>query len=324
MTRPRFAYFRGRTVPYEDARLGLLTHTLNYGTGAFAGLRGYWNDDEQQLFVFRPKDHVRRLLDSARLLRMDIKESPDDLVRAIVSLLAAEELETNCYVRGLVFYGDEAIGVRLHGLTPEVAFVALPFGLYIEKDEGAHLMTASWRRVDDNAIPPRGKIIGAYVNSALVKSDAELAGFDEALVLNTQGQVSEGSGENVFVVRGGRVVTPPITGSILEGITRRSVMTLLRDELGVPVDERPIDRSELYLADELFLTGTAAQITAATAIDHRPIGDGKLGPITAKLRQLFLDVVSGRVAKYREWCQPVYPVRREPAGAGRARERVTA
>jgi len=324
MTRPRFAYFRGRTVPYEDARLGLLTHTLNYGTGAFAGLRGYWNEDEKQLFVFRPRDHVKRLLDSARLLRMNLPDSAEDLVRAIASLLAAEELRTNCYVRGLVFYGDEAIGVRLHGLTPEVAFVAVPFGLYIEKAEGAHLMTSAWRRVDDNTIPPRGKIIGSYVNSALIKSDAELAGFDEALVLNSQGQVSEGSGENVFVARGGRVVTPPVTSSILEGITRRTVMALLGDELGVAVDERPIDRTELYLADELFLTGTAAQITAATAIDHRPIGNGQMGPITTALRRLFLDVVSGRVAKYRDWCLPVYAATPAPADAARTRERVLA
>jgi branched-chain amino acid aminotransferase len=306
MTRPRYAYFRGQCQPYDDVRIGLLTHALNYGTGAFAGMRGYWNDEEQQLFVFRPQDHARRLLQSARLLRMSLPQVPDDLVRAMLELLRAENLRTDCYVRGLVFYSDEVIGVRLQGLTPELSFVAIPFGLYIEKAEGAHLGTSSWRRVDDNTIPPRGKITGAYANSAFIKSDAELAGFDEALVLNQAGQVSEGSAENVFLVRNGKVVTPPVTSSILEGITRASVITLLQAELGLEVVERPIERTEIYLADEVFLTGTAAQVTAATRIDHRAIGTGEMGPITGKLRKLFEGVVRGRVTKYRGWCEGVY------------------
>ncbi len=306
MSRPRYAYFRGQCQPYDDVRIGLLTHALNYGTGAFAGIRGYWNDEEQQLFVFRPQDHATRLLESARLLRMNLPHAPAELVRDMLDLLRTEGLRTDCYVRGLVFYSDEVIGIRLQGLTPELSFVAVPFGLYIEKAEGAHLVTSGWRRVDDNTIPPRGKITGAYANSAFIKSDAELAGFDEALVLNQAGQVSEGSAENVFLVRKGQVVTPPVTSSILEGITRRSVFTLLRDELGAEVIERPIDRTEVYLADEVFLTGTAAQVTAATRIDHRPIGSGVMGPVTAALRRLFQDVVRGRVAKYSGWCAPVY------------------
>jgi branched-chain amino acid aminotransferase len=306
MSRPRSAYFRGQCQPYDDVRIGLLSHALNYGTGAFAGIRGYWNDEEQQLFLFRPQDHARRLLQSARLLRMTLPQAPDDLVRAMVELLRAEGLRTDCYVRGLVFYSDEVIGVRLHGLTPELSLVAVPYGRYIEKAEGAHLMTSGWRRVDDNTIPPRGKITGAYANSAFIKSDAELAGFDEALVLNQAGQVSEGSAENVFIVRRGQVVTPPVSSSILEGITRATVITLLQAELGIEVVERPIERTEVYLAEEVFLTGTAAQVTAATRIDHRPVGTGELGPVTGALRQLFEDVVRGRVAKYRGWCEGVY------------------
>jgi branched-chain amino acid aminotransferase len=286
--------------------VGVLTHALNYGTAVFAGMRGYWNEEEKELFVFRPLDHFRRFRDSARLLRMDLPFSEADLWAGLRSLLRAEGLRTDCYIRPLAFYGDETIGVRLHGLTPEVSIVALPFGRYIENDEGAHLAISSWQRVSDNVLPARGKIAGSYVNSALAKSDAQLAGFDEALVLNESGHVCEGSAENVFVVRGGVVVTPPVSEDILEGITRRSVIQLLREDLGVEVVERAIDRTEVYLADEVFLTGTGVQIVAVTRVDHRPIGSGRLGPIVSRLRPLFFDVVRGRNARHRDWCGPVY------------------
>jgi branched-chain amino acid aminotransferase len=322
MTRPRFAHFRGRLAAYDETRVGLLTHALNYGTGVFAGLRAYWSESGQQLFVFRPRDHFRRLRESARLLRMELALDEEAFSTALVELLRAEGHRTDCYIRGLAFYGDEVIGIRLHGLHAELALVAVPFGRYIEKADGAHLGTSSWRRVDDNTIPPRGKITGAYANSAFIKSDAELAGFDEALVLNQQGQVSEGSAENFFMLRGGVVVTPPTSASILEGITRRSVLALLGEELGVAVCERPIDRTEVYLADEVFLTGTAAEVTAVTRIDHRPIGDGRMGALTARLRQLFAEVVRGGVPRYREWCLPVYATRSERmAGAAEAAPR---
>jgi branched-chain amino acid aminotransferase len=214
-------------------------------------------------------------------------------------------LKEDCYIRPLAFYSDELIGVRLHGLTTSLGIVAVPFGRYIDKADGAHCTVSSWRRPDDSVIPARGKITGSYANSAFAKSDAELAGFDEAILLNHAGYVSEGSGENIFIVRRGVVATPSLNQSVLEGITRRSLITLLRDELGVAVEERPIDRGELFMADEVFLTGTAAQITAVSKIDHRPVGSGHLGPLTKKLRDLFFDVVHGRVAKYRAWCTPV-------------------
>jgi branched-chain amino acid aminotransferase len=303
---PRFAFFRGRVIRYADARVGLLTHALNYGTAVFGGLRGYWNEDEGELFVFRPLDHFRRLRDSARLLRMSLVQTEADLWEGLKSLLQAEAARADVYVKALAFYGDETIGVRLHDLTPEVSLVAFPFGRYVENDENAHDCISSWQRVSDNVLPARGKIAGAYVNSALVKSDAQLAGFDEALVLNDGGHVCEGSAENLFVVRGGVVVTPPVTEDILEGITRRTVLQLLRDDLDVEVAERPIDRTEVYLADEVFLTGTGAQITAVTRVDHRPVGSGGVGEVTGRLRELYFGVVRGRVAAHREWCQPVW------------------
>ena len=304
MALPRMAFFKDRILPYAEAQLGLLTHALNYGTGVFAGIRGYWNKDEGKLFVFRLADHMRRFHESARLLRMNLAISEDANAAAILELLRAEGLHEDCYVRALAFYADEAIGVRLHGLNPVVAVVALPFGLYIDKAEGAHCTVSSWRRPDDNVIPPRGKITGSYANSALAKSDAELAGFDEAILLNRDGHVSEGSGENIFLIRRGIAVTPSLDQSVLEGITRRTLITLLRDELGLTVEERAVERGELFLADEIFLTGTAAQITAVTRIDHRPIGAGQMGSVTTRLRSLFFDVVRGRSQKYRPWCTP--------------------
>jgi branched-chain amino acid aminotransferase len=303
---PRFAFFDGRVVPYAEAQVGLLTHALNYGTAVFAGLRGYWSDEEREMFVFRPLDHFRRFLDSARLLRMELDLTPADLVRSLRELLRAESLRTDVYVRPLAFYRDETIGVRLHGLTPAVAIVAFPFGRYVDREEGAHLGVASWRRVGDNTIPARGKIAGAYVNSALAKSDAQLSGFDEALVLTEDGHVCEASAANVFVVRGDAVATPPLAGDILEGVTRRTLMELLRERFQRDVVERPIDRTELYVADEVFLCGTGAQITAVTRIDHRGVGSGLMGPLTRDLRSLFFDVVRGRVERYRHWCEPVY------------------
>ncbi|HKC23623.1 MAG TPA: branched-chain amino acid transaminase [Thermoanaerobaculia bacterium] len=313
MTLPRYAFFKGKLVPYADARIGVLTHALNYGTAVFGGIRGYWNPEQAELFVFRPEDHFNRFLDSAKLLNMGFATSPAELVDAVRELLLAEGYEQDCYVRPLAFYADEGIGVRLHDLTPAISIVALPYGRYIENEEGVHATISSWRRVDDNTIPPRGKIAGSYVNSALAKTDAMRSGYDEAIVLNAQGHVCEGSAENIFVVRHGTVVTPPFTESILEGITRKTVIELLRDALGLTVVERPIDRTELYLSEEAFFTGTGVQIAAITRVDQRPIGTGRMGPVAARLRSLYFDVVRGRNTRYRGWCKPVY--RRAPVGA---------
>lgn len=306
MALPRHAFFRGRIVPYSEAKVGVLTHALNYGTGCFAGIRGYWNAEEQELFVFRPHDHFRRFLESARLLDMTLPYTAPDLTDALVSLMRTELLREDCYARPLAFYADETIGVRLHNLTAEVSIVAMPYGRYMENEEGVHATISSWRRVDDNMIPARGKITGSYVNSAFAKTDAQRAGFDEAIVLNHDGHVAEGSAENFFLVRNGALLTPPVTDNVLEGITRRTILQLVRDELAIPVLERSIDRTEIPLADEAFFCGTGVQIAAITRVDHRPIGSGRMGPVVAALRELFFDVVRGKRAKYRGWCHPVY------------------
>lgn len=310
---PNYAYFEGRIVPFSEAKVSVMNHTFNYGTGAFGGIRGYWNTDEQQLYIFRPLDHFTRFLNSARLLSFELDYTPQQLSDTLLELLRTEGWETNVYIRPLAYVKNSLIGVRLHDLDYAVTMFSLPFGSYVDDEEGCHVTFSSWRRVDDNAIPARGKITGSYVNSAFIKSDAQRSGFSEALVLNQQGHVSEGSAENFFMVRDGVVHTPPITSDILEGITRRTIIQLLRDDLKLTVVERDIDRSEVYLADEAFFCGTGVQIAAIAHIDHRPIGTGTMGAITGQLRDLYFNVVTGRIKKYSNWTMPVYE--RVPATA---------
>lgn len=306
MELPKNAFFRGKIVPYSEAKVGVLTHALNYGTAAFGGLRAYWNEDKKQLFLFRPYDHYRRFLNSAKLLCMEFDQTPESLTEISLDLLRVENYHCDVYLRPLAYKADESIGVKLHGVTDEFSIVVVPFDRYVTNDTNAHVTFSSWRRVDDNIIPARGKISGSYANSAFIKTDALRAGFDEALVLTGDGHVSEGSAENIFMVRDGQLVTPSITENILEGITRRTVIDLAREELGLSVVERAIDRTEIYLCEELFLTGTAAQITVVTRVDHRPVGTGQMGTITNQIRELFNKIVRGQEQKYSDWNTPVY------------------
>jgi branched-chain amino acid aminotransferase len=303
---PKNAYFQGKIVPYAEAKVGVLTHALNYGTAAFGGVRAYWNEDKQQLYIFRAADHFHRFLNSAKLLCMDFDFTPESLIQTSIDLLRVDQYHCDVYLRPLAYKADEAIGVKLHGLRDEISIVAVPFDRYVSNDTNAHVTISSWRRVDDNIIPARGKISGAYANSAFIKTDAVRAGFDEALVLTQEGHISEGSAENVFLVKEGALITPSVTENILEGITRRTIIEMAKEELNLPVIERPIDRTEVYLCDELFLTGTAAQVTAVTRVDHRLIGSGEMGPVTSRLREFFTDVVRGRNQKYCHWNTPVY------------------
>jgi branched-chain amino acid aminotransferase len=313
---PRFAFFGGKIVPYAEAKVGVLTHGLNYGTGVFGGLRGYWNADAQELFVFRPLEHFRRFLESARLLGMELPYTEDDLLAVLLDLLRHENLRTDAYVRPLAYLSDERIGVRLHDLTPAISIVAMPYGSYLKDEEGVHATISSWRRVGDNSIPARGKIVGSYVNSAFAKTDAARAGFDEAIVLNEDGHICEGSAENIFLLRRGVLVTPPVTDNILEGITRRTVIDLLRNTMKREVVERSIDRTEIYIAEEAFFCGTGVQIAAITRVDHRPIGAGKMGPLVGDLRKLYFDVVRGKHPDYKSWVTPVYAGAKTAAAAG--------
>lgn len=305
--KPRFAYFKGQIVPFENATVSIMNHALNYGTAVFGGLRGYWNSDMEQLYLFRPFDHFERFLQSSRLLRMDLPHTPESLTEILRQLIQAEGYQTNCYVRPLAYKSSDMIGVKLHGVDDDVSMFAIPFGSYVDdKEDGMHVGFSAWRRVDDNAIPARGKIAGSYANSALIKSDALLAGYDEALVLTQDGHLSESSAANLFIVRRGQLITPAVNGDVLEGITRRTVIELAREELGLTVVERAIDRTEVYVADEMFMCGTGVQIAAVTQVEHRNVGTGKLGEITRALRDIFYDVVTGRNPKYHHYLSPVY------------------
>jgi branched-chain amino acid aminotransferase len=302
----QYAFFDGRIVPIAEATVSVMNHALNYGTGVFGGLRAYWNAKQEQLFVFRPLDHFERFLQSASLLRMNIPYTAEELSDIVAELLRAENYQENAYVRPLAYKNLNGIGVRLHDVPDALTIWAIPFGRYIQNEEGAHVTFSSWNRVDDNSIPARGKISGSYANSALIKSDAMLSGYDEALVLNNDGHVSEASASNIFIVRKGVVITPPVSSNVLEGITRRTIIELLRDDLGVEVVEREIDRTEVYIADEVFLCGTGVQVAAVTKVEHRTIGTGQMGDITLSVRDLYHDVVSGNVEKYSAWLSPVY------------------
>ena len=301
MTDSKFAYFEGKIIPFGDAKISIAAHGLNYGTAAFAGIRGYWDESLKKMFLFRPVDHYKRFLSAAKILAMDLNHTPESFTQITIDLLKKENYSTDVYVRPLCYKADPGIGVRLHDLRDEVSIFAIPFGHYGKNEDGAHVTISSWRRIDDNVIPARGKISGAYANSALIKTDAIRAGFDEALVLDHNGHISEGTAMNVFIVRDGELITPPVYENILEGITRKSIIELAREELGIKVVERSIDRTETILADELFLTGTAAQVMVVNRVDHRTVGTGKIGPVTSALRSLFDDVAHGRVKKYRHW-----------------------
>jgi len=301
MNLPEYVFFRGEVRRYEDVKFGLLTHALNYGTGAFGGVRAYKNEESGKLFLFRPLDHYKRFLNSAKMLLMDFGETPESMTEHTVALLKASGYTEDVYIRPLAFLSEEMIGVRLHDVQSDFGIVAIPFGKYVSNDTNAHVTVSSWRRLDDNVIPARGKIVGAYANSAFIKTDAVRSGFDEALVLSQDGHLSEGSAENIFMVRDGVLYTPSVNQNILEGITRRSIMEVAQKDLGLQVVERPIDRTEVYICDELFMTGTAAQVTAITKVDHRPVGEGVMGPITAKLREMFFDIVRAKNPDYADW-----------------------
>lgn len=303
---PKYAFFNGEFVPIENAKVSIMTHAFNYGTGCFEGIRAYWNPEEKQLFVFKALEHYQRLHRSCRILHIQLPYSPEELCDITVELLRREAYQEDTYIRPLAYKATPIVGVRLHDLDDEFAMFATPFGRYIEGEGGARVMISPWRRIDDNAIPARAKITGSYINSALSKTAAAHAGCAEAIVLTQAGHVSEGSAENLFLVRDGRLVTPRATDDILEGITRDVVMDIARAEFGIETEVRQVDRSELYVADEAFFCGTGVQIEPIVEIDNRTVGTGTVGPITQRIHDLYFDIVRGKVEKYRHWCLPVY------------------
>jgi branched-chain amino acid aminotransferase len=302
-------FFENRLTPLSEARVGILTHALNYGTGVFEGIRGYWNEHENQLFLMRPREHFERWKQNCGILRIEVPHSVAELGELTAGLLRRNGFRGDVYIKPLAYKSSQQIGIHMDGHN---AFAIVPMlaPTYLDSSKGLHAGVTSWRRIEDNAIPGRAKICGSYVNGALASDEARRNGFDEAILLTEAGHVAEAATSNIFLVRHGNLITPPPSENILEGVTRASVMDLARQELHLEVIERPIDRSELYVCDEIFFTGTMVELAPVIRVDHRPVGAGEIGPLTAQLRHLYTQASHGRLEAWRHWLMPVY----EPVG----------
>jgi branched-chain amino acid aminotransferase len=294
------AYFEGDWVPMRDARVSIMTHAFMYGTATFEGIRAYWSEEQGTLYGLFVREHMQRIRRSAGMLLMEDLPTVDELVEIVLETVRRNQFREDVYIRPSFYKSTRAIGVRLHHLDHELYVITTPFGNYIDIEKGVRLMTSSWRRNADEALPARGKIVGGYVNMAFQKSEAELNGFDEALVLTPDGHASEASAANLFMVRDGVLITPPVTDDILEGVTRRAIIRLAGD-LGIPVEVRSIDRSEVYVCDEVFLCGTGVQVSPVIEVDHRPVGDGAIGSVARAISERYFAAVRGNLPEYRSW-----------------------
>ncbi len=300
-----YVFLNGKYIEADKAMIPVRTHAFLYGTGVFEGIRAYYNEEDKQLYIFRMKEHYERMLRSGKIMFMNSPYTIEEYMAQTKELLKKIGYKQDVYLRPTLYKSAIKVGPGLYDNEDSYCLFTTPFGAYYDATAGLKLCVSSWRRTSDNAIPPRAKVSGAYANAALIKTDAHNFGFDDAIVLSENGQVSEGSAMNLMFVANGKLITTPTTDDILVGVTRNTVIELARD-LGIEVVERPVDRTELYIMDEMFVCGTGAQITPVESVDKRLIGDGKLGPVTAQLQKLYFDVVKGKVAKYKHWCTPVY------------------
>src|SRR3989344_3705618 len=301
----RIFYLNGKFVPEEEAVIPITAHALHYGTGCFEGIRAYFNDEDKALYIFRLEDHFKRMVNSTKILFSKLPGTPKELSEITIELLKKNFSETDVYIRPLAFKIDPAVGnFNLTTLKDGFAIYTVPLGRYL-KEKGIRANVSSWMRVPDRAIPPRGKITGAYANTALAKTESLLGGFDEALFMDENGHIVEGSAENLFMVRDGKLITPAMSDDILIGLTRETIMTIAKEELGIETVERSIDRSDIYLADEVFVCGTGAEVSPVIEIDHHPIGNGEIGSITQRIRKLYLDIVRGKNPTYSNWLTKV-------------------
>lgn len=300
------AYFNKQFVPLSEAKISIRTNALHYGSGVFEGIRAYWNPKEQQLYVFKLPEHYERMVNNCKVMKLKLDHDVKELCAITVDLLRRNQPREDTYIRPIAYISSEGLGPKLIGYETGFAVYTIPLGDYIDTSVGIKVGFSSWRRISDNTIPARCKVTGGYVNSALARTEAIEQGYDEAIFLTQDGFISEGSAENIFLARNGSLITPDLSQDILEGITRDVLLTLCREELGLMVTERQVGRTELYVADEVFLCGTGAQVSPVIEVDRRPVGSGKMGPITARIQQLYFQAVKGDHPKYRHWCTPVY------------------
>ena len=302
----KYAFFKSEIIPFGDAKISIMTHGFNYGTGVFEGIRGYYHPEQKQMFILKLKEHYERFLRSCKILKMNPRFTVEELCDITVELAKKNGYHEDIYIRPISYKSEEKIGLGLTGITDDVCIFLAPFGEYLDISKGIRVCTSVWRRIDDISVPARAKVTGSYINSSLAKSDAIEAGFSEAIMLSHDGHVAEGSGENIFMVRSGKLITPPVTDNILEGITREAIMTIAKDKFGMDTIERSIDKSELYMADELFFTGTGAQVSPIIEVDRHMVGDGAMGPITQKIQQAYFKAVRGDDHNYKDWLTAVY------------------
>ena len=299
-----YVFLDGEFVEKSKAVIPVMTHAFLYGTAVFEGLRAYYNKEEDKMYIFRPLEHFERLINSAKILFIDKIYSPDEHVEVLRKLLQKNNYKTDAYIRPIIYKSADRIGPHLIDNPDKYLIITFPMDDYFES-KGLNVCVSSWRRNSDNSIPPRAKINGAYVNASIISTEARLNGFDEAIVLSETGKVAEGAAMNLFLVINGKLVTTTTTSDILTGVTRNTILQLAKEVLGLQVEERIIDRSELYSAEEAFFSGTGAQVVPIVSIDKRPVGDGKVGKIVSDIQNLYNDVVRGKVPKYKDWCVAV-------------------
>jgi branched-chain amino acid aminotransferase len=299
-----YVYLDDKFVPDEEANISIRTHALLYGTSVFEGIRGYWNEEEKRIYIFRMREHYERMGRSCRIMFMEMPHTVQEYCDITVELIKKNKPNTDTYIRPSVYKKGKSIGPKLSDNPDGTVVFTTPLGQYIDLHKGLHVTVSNWRRLSDLTIPPRAKISGSYCNAALIITEAKKSGFDEAITITDRGKVGEGSAMNLFIVRNGKLVTTTNTDDILEGITRETIIELAKD-LGIPTEVRTVDRTELYICEEAFFCGTGAQVSPITMIDHRPVGEGKPGPISKKIQDLYFDIVRGKVEKYKHWCTPV-------------------
>lgn len=301
-----YYFMDGKHVKAEEAMIPVRTHAFLYGTSVFEGIRAYWNADKKQLYAFRIKEHIERMINSGKILFMDAKYTVDEYIEIIRELLEKNDYHEDCYIRPEIYKSALKIGPGLIDNPDGILIFTIKLGDYIDTRKGLKVCVSSWDRLEDNALPPRAKVSGGYVNPALMITQARMSGFDDAISLSQNGHVAEGSAMNFFIVQDGKLITTPMTSNILIGVTRNTVMQIAKEDLGLEIIEREIDRTELYVADEAFFCGTGAQIAPIGSIDHRQLGTGNIGPVTEKIQKLYFDIVKGKVDKYSHWLTPVY------------------
>ncbi|MFC1637653.1 branched-chain amino acid transaminase [Candidatus Margulisiibacteriota bacterium] len=302
----RYTYFKGKIVPFDQAKIGIMTHAFNYGTAVFEGIRGYWNAPHGQMFILKLREHYKRLQFSANALKIKLKLSLAELEKITIETAKMNGYKEDIYIRPIAYKSQEKIGLGLTGIEDDFCLFAAPFGAYLDISKGIRVCLSSWQRIPPECLPLGAKINGAYVNSSLAKAEALEKGYDEAILLSTDGTVAEGSGENLFVVKDGKFITPPLEEIILPGITRLAIIELAEKELGIKTTERKIEKDELYSADELFFCGTGAQVSPIAEVDGKKIKDGKVGPLTKKLQAIYFKAAKGDDPKYSSWVTPVY------------------